>query len=85
MCILTSFQVMLILMVWAALWESLVSPMVLKLGCTLESPGELLRTSHALLQAVLRVCISLVWAETLLQLGISGCSALGGLNSSDLV
>ena len=36
-----------------SIWESLVSLVVGKLGCTLESPGELVRTAHALMQDVL--------------------------------
>ena len=38
-------------------WESLAGLVVCKLGCTSQSPGELLRPAHALIQEVLRACI----------------------------
>ena len=38
-------------------WESLAGLVVCKLDCTSQSPGELLRPAHALIQEVLRACI----------------------------
>lgn len=49
-------------------WESLAGLVVCKLGCTSQSPGELLRPAHPLIQEVLRACTYLVWAETLMVL-----------------